>query len=960
MGNSNSSQRADFLHRDHRQFRPLAADRGEHSRAHQSEVADDIQVDQTAEQTSGLDPSRRESRSEINIYGTFRRQISSRSTIVQRETGETIGTDAIVYEQEERPLVNMEDLGMRDAPITHVAAAPLARRQSTMSRLGSRMLPNTVARGLLNNGEETAAEGRAHRMGFSGRRWNEEEFQRLGDGHRARRAINNLFRSARTTTSNPRRHTIRGPYPAPYANGQFTSDVPDDATTTALSPSAEVHPGSPSNVVRRPTRLARVRESLSLPIHNLFNHSAEPSSYEAAPRTPPRRPSRVAFADDSDHLLPPLSTMDHRLDLDDAPHELDAVEPEARNVLSNSRLSQNGIRRLPHALRSRSTRLIRRGEHPPLSQVLQLAAASIAAQLSGSPGPSTPGTRSTGSNALDGPIQNFVRTLQEAADAQAGESADPTGSPDGSLPPVNFLRVFQFPNAEAPSTTPSLSGTTPATGPARAEILDDTTAATNNERTVTLVLVGVRSMPSNGEGSGEESTLGPSLDALLSMPFFPTTNVLRSGASGALLRRSEARSRLNSRRNSMTNFSSFPGQYDSQRHHRARSTINRSPTESTLPTPQPDPLPTLLSESPPGPHPPPSTPADARSGAATPNRRPSSASAIHAPNLPHLEEHPSVMSEGNSTDTHINAARQRRRSDSEFARRPELSSGATRRNGVVEPDNAPQSGGRSWLIYVVGTNVSPDHPAFTMPTLFTDNPTYEDMQLLSTLLGPVKPPVATQDDVASAGGVYTLVQGAESLVGQPRGGDEEATIAIIAGDHCLICLCDFDAKEEVRQLNKCGHVYHRECVDEVSHPCRLVYARSVTDSTLSGSSPGETLVPCAEDRVSTKSHLLLRRQLLPEQSRFSLRNPHPSQNTLLSPVPQHCCMLGPVHQVGFDCGGHLFHSKAPLSSLRAFQRTCCFLDGCTAWDGSSTTGEKQRDLGCDEGTCFFSPASRGR
>lgn len=325
--------------------------------------------------------------------------------------------------------------------------------------------------------------------------------------------------------------------------------------------------------------------------------------------------------------------MDHRLDLDDAPHELDAVEPEARNVLSNSRLSQTGMRRLPHALRSRSTRLIRRGEHPPLSQVLQLAAASIAAQLSGHPSPLASGMRSMGNDVLDGPIQNFVRTLQEAADAQAGENVAPTGGPDGNLPPVNFLRVFQFPNTEQPSTAAPFAGTAVAADRALRENVVDMAAGADNERTVTLVLVGVRSMPSNGEGSGEESTLGPSLDALLSMPFFPTTNVLRSGASGALLRRSEARSRLNSRRNSMTNFSSFPAQYDSQRHHRPRNTLNRSPTESSLPPSQSNTMSTLLSESPPGPHPPPSTPADARSGAGTPNRRPSSASAIHSPNL---------------------------------------------------------------------------------------------------------------------------------------------------------------------------------------------------------------------------------------------------------------------------------------------------------------------------------------
>ena len=65
-------------------------------------------------------------------------------------------------------------------------------------------------------------------------------------------------------------------------------------------------------------------------------------------------------------------------------------------------------------------------------------------------------------------------------------------------------------------------------------------------------------------------------------------------------------------------------------------------------------------------------------------------------------------------------ARQRRRSDSEYARHRDLGSGSVRRNGIVEPDNATPPVGRSWLIYVVGTNVSENHPAIATPSLFTD------------------------------------------------------------------------------------------------------------------------------------------------------------------------------------------------------------------------------------------------
>ena len=144
-------------------------------------------------------------------------------------------------------------------------------------------------------------------------------------------------------------------------------------------------------------------------------------------------------------------------------------------------------------------------------------------------------------------------------------------------------------------------------------------------------------------------------------------------------------------------------------------------------------VPSSLSESPPGPHPPPSTPAEPGlsaypSGATTPSRRPSSASAVpHSPfpNQDTTAQHLRDVEVLATVDQNMRAARQRRRSDSEFARYRDLGAGAARRNGVVGPDdvetgNQPSQGNRSWLIYVVGTNLSEDHPAFATPSLFTD------------------------------------------------------------------------------------------------------------------------------------------------------------------------------------------------------------------------------------------------
>ena len=159
---------------------------------------------------------------------------------------------------------------------------------------------------------------------------------------------------------------------------------------------------------------------------------------------------------------------------------------------------------------------------------------------------------------------------------------------------------------------------------------------------------------------------------------------------------------------------------------------------------------------------------------------------------------------------------------------------------MVEPDQPPPSGGRSWLIYVVGTNLSENHPALTTPSLFTDvrmpypplsrtwwlillkqNPTYEDMILLSSLLGPAKPPVASQTDVNSAGGLFRLVEYAGSLVAEAVEG--AGAIQIQDGERCLICLSDYEVAEEVRELGKCKHVFHKDCIDQVRYRCPLYF-----------------------------------------------------------------------------------------------------------------------------------------
>lgn len=94
------------------------------------------------------------------------------------------------------------------------------------------------------------------------------------------------------------------------------------------------------------------------------------------------------------------------------------------------------------------------------------------------------------------------------------------------------------------------------------------------------------------------------------------------------------------------------------------------------------------------------------------------------------------------------------------------------------------------------------------------SPTYEDMLLLSSILGPAKPPVASREEVASAPGVYRIAATADSWVAASSNTGDEPLV-IEAGERCLICLCEYAVDEEVRQLSRCRHVYHRECIDEV-------------------------------------------------------------------------------------------------------------------------------------------------
>ncbi|MCL7046457.1 hypothetical protein MKW94_016879 [Papaver nudicaule] len=36
-------------------------------------------------------------------------------------------------------------------------------------------------------------------------------------------------------------------------------------------------------------------------------------------------------------------------------------------------------------------------------------------------------------------------------------------------------------------------------------------------------------------------------------------------------------------------------------------------------------------------------------------------------------------------------------------------------------------------------------------------------------------------------------------------------------DSCIVCLCQFQGEDEIRQLNTCRHIFHRPCLDRWIH-----------------------------------------------------------------------------------------------------------------------------------------------
>lgn len=603
---------------------------------------------------------------------------------------------------------------------------------------------------------------------------------------------------------------------------------PFSRLSTAISDAGSS--GSTINLTRRRSRINRARSTLSASIPNFLHRGAlsrsrDESGYNSPPATsssPISRPTpRHAASDGRGYLLPRLQVPELDLNFDDLPNPNIDVTPRltsrrdnARSASMSDRISSlrpdRGIRSMTSSLRRRRSPLRRDEDQAAmLSRLLSVAAAATAASLMGDDHRAVSEARSVAGDGEDGTFDSFLQALQNGRIAsalrQSGNDADDGSDMTGNPTPLNFFRMFRFgsSNTNRRSEGPLRSSSSRGSGAGSSDGQSGDEEGTDG-RMVPIIIVGIRSI-NPGNGSPQDDNIPPFLDALSSFPT-PLASPGESTIDG-ILRQPQNGTRFSHRRRaSMGGMNPFPANYDSQRHH-------RSPE-------RPRPWSTFA-DSPSGPLPPPSTPASSglsavSSGTTTPTfSAPSPSPAIQS-TTPSRRESFVRRTTGSGLEatteepqSQQRTARQRRLSESDFTR---FGSGASRRNGVVEPDHTPGEGARSWIIYVLGGSYPENHPILATPSLFTDSPTYEDMLLLSALLGPAKPPVASEADVAAAPGLYRIRGSTGNLFAEAIDGAD--TIGISSEARCLVCLCDFEEDEEARNLVKCGHLFHRECIDQ--------------------------------------------------------------------------------------------------------------------------------------------------
>ncbi|KAF8260990.1 hypothetical protein EI94DRAFT_840772 [Lactarius quietus] len=108
-------------------------------------------------------------------------------------------------------------------------------------------------------------------------------------------------------------------------------------------------------------------------------------------------------------------------------------------------------------------------------------------------------------------------------------------------------------------------------------------------------------------------------------------------------------------------------------------------------------------------------------------------------------------------------------------------------------------GSTTFFIYVIGGYYPPNHQ------LVTGTDPLDSFEELAELLGQVKPPTATKEDIDNSG--LEVIRPSVLAEYEKIGG-----IAPMCVDRCLICREDYDPEVDLRLLAY-RHVFHRDCVE---------------------------------------------------------------------------------------------------------------------------------------------------
>jgi hypothetical protein len=125
------------------------------------------------------------------------------------------------------------------------------------------------------------------------------------------------------------------------------------------------------------------------------------------------------------------------------------------------------------------------------------------------------------------------------------------------------------------------------------------------------------------------------------------------------------------------------------------------------------------------------------------------------------------------------------------------------RRGADRAQHGDSTGSRTFLIYVIGGYYPPDHHIVTGGNALDS---FEALWELAELLGQVKPPTVSKEDIEKSG--LEIIK-PDVL----RQYESEGKVASNCVERCLVCLDDYEAEDDLRLLS-CRHTFHKSCVDK--------------------------------------------------------------------------------------------------------------------------------------------------